>query len=57
LVDGQCPNHKKEPTKISEENYFFKLSKYSDKILSLINSNKIEIIPHFRKNEILSMLK
>ena len=57
LVDGQCPNHKKEHTKISEENYFFKLSKYSDKILSLINSNKIEIIPHFRKNEILSMLK
>ena len=57
LIDGQCPNHKKAPLKISEENYFFRLSKYSKKILDLLNSNKIEIIPNFRKNEIIKMLE
>jgi methionyl-tRNA synthetase len=29
LVDGKCPIHKKEPEKLEQENWFFKLSKYS----------------------------
>jgi len=32
LVDGNCPNHLKAPEKLSEENWFFRLSKYSDEI-------------------------
>ena len=54
LVEGKCPEHNKEPTKLSEEAYFFKLSKYKDKIIKFIRDY---IIPESRKNEILSRLK
>ena len=57
LIDGKCPNHQKEPEKIKEENYFFKLSKYSDQIREKIESDELEILPESRKNEILSMIK
>ncbi len=39
LVDGLCPRHKQEPTKISEENYFFALSKFEDRLLEHIEKN------------------
>ncbi|MBI5414350.1 methionine--tRNA ligase [Candidatus Peregrinibacteria bacterium] len=54
---GECPNHKRKPEMISEENYFFTLSKYSQKIADLIESNTLEIIPEFRKTEILNLAK
>lgn len=57
LIDGLCPEHKTKPSRVCEENYFFKLSKYSDKILSLIESNELLIIPETRRNEILSFIK
>lgn len=57
LVDGKCPNHMKEPEKVKEENYFFKLSKYTDEIREKIESSEIKIIPESRKNEILNVLK
>ena len=57
LIEWKCQIHKKEPVKISEENYFFKLSKYSDQILDLLKSDKLKIIPSFRKNEIMKMLE
>jgi methionyl-tRNA synthetase len=49
--------HKKEPVIIAEENYFFKLSKYSDQILDLLKTDKLKIVPSFRKNEIMKMLE
>jgi methionyl-tRNA synthetase len=54
LVEGKCPEHNKEPTKLSEEAYFFKLSKYKNKIIKFIENY---ITPESRKNEILSRLK
>jgi len=57
LVDGKCMIHKKEPEKIEEENYFFKLSKYSEQIQEAIESGKVNIIPEGRKNEMLSFIK
>ena len=54
LVDGKCPEHNKVPEKISEEAYFFKLSKYEDKIIKFV---KNYIIPESKKNEILTRLK
>jgi len=57
LVDGKCPNHQKAPEKIKEENYFFKLSKYSKIIQEKIESGKLEILPESRKNEILNVIK
>ncbi len=57
LVSGKCPIHKKRPEVIEEENYFFKLSKYSKKIKEAIEKDKVRIIPQTRKNEILSFVK
>ncbi len=55
LVDGKCPNHLKEPEKLKEENYFFKLSKYSDQIKDLIESDTLKIYPEGRRNEMLAL--
>jgi len=57
LVDGKCPLHKKEPKKIIEENYFFKLSKYQDQILNHIEKNPEFIQPKSRRNEVISFIK
>ena len=57
LKDGKCRIHQKEPEVIEEENYFFRLSKYTKKIEELLKKDKIKIIPESRKNEMLSFLK
>ncbi|MGC9309076.1 MAG: methionine--tRNA ligase [Candidatus Nanoarchaeia archaeon] len=54
LVDGKCPEHHTKPEWMSEDAYFFKLSKYKDKIIKFI---KTYIIPESKKNEILSRLE
>jgi methionyl-tRNA synthetase len=56
LIDGKCPDHGTVPEKISEKNYFFRLSKYSEQIADLIRSDTLRITPVTRKNEILSVL-
>jgi methionyl-tRNA synthetase len=58
LVDGKCPNHPNlVPEKISEENYFFNLSKYSKKIIELIKKDELKITPLRAKNDFLSLIK
>ncbi len=57
LVDGKCPDHQKAPEKVTEENYFFKLSNYQEKLLKLIESNELQIAPISKKNEIVSFIK
>lgn len=58
LVDGKCPDHPtKQIEKISEENYFFKLSKYSNEIKKRINSGKLVIYPEKSKKDFLSLVK
>tara|TARA_Y100000310_G_scaffold159627_1_gene159256 strand:+ start:19464 stop:20939 length:1476 start_codon:yes stop_codon:yes gene_type:complete len=57
LVNNCCPLHKKPPKQISEENYFFKLSKYQNKILKHIENDPDFIQPKSRRNEVLSFLK
>ena len=55
---GECPEHPgKKLEEIEEENYFFRLSKYQEKLLDLIVSNAYQIIPQNRKNEVLSFLQ
>ena len=54
LVDGKCVEHDKEPEWMSEEAYFFKLSKYKDRILKFAEKY---IVPDSKKNEIVSRLK
>ena len=55
--DGCCPIHKKKPEVVSEENYFFKLTKYKDAILNHIKQNPDFIIPSFRANEVINQLE
>lgn len=54
LIDDKCPEHDKKPDWISEDAYFFKLSKYRNKILKFIDDY---IVPNSRKNEIITRLK
>ena len=55
---GQCFEHPGKPLEeVSEENYFFKLSRYEAKIKELIEKDELLIIPASRKNEILGFLK
>lgn len=56
LEDGKCPSHGIEPQRLSEENYFFKLSKYTTDIKELIENDRIQITPHSRKAEVLAFL-
>ena len=58
LVDGKfCEEHpNQELETVEEKNYFFKLSKYKDKLLDLINSGDLEILPIGKKNEIVSFI-
>jgi len=55
---GECFEHPgKKLEKVSEINYFFKLSKYQKKLIDLIFKDELKIYPEFRKNEVLSFLK
>ena len=51
-----CPIHKKELEKIKEESYFFKLSKYQDKLIKNISKDNL-VWPLKKQNEILNRLK
>jgi len=57
LIDGKCPEHGTAPEIVEEENYFFRLSKYQNQLIELIESGKLQIFPDFRKNEMLSFLR
>ena len=57
LENGLCPFHKKTPRKITEENYFFRLSKYQEFLIDYIEKNYDFIKPESRRNEVLSFVK
>ena len=52
---GVCPNHNRKYEKIKEENYFFKLTAFSDQIKKAIDDGSFRIVPASRKAEILSV--
>jgi len=57
LIEGVCPEHRVAPEEVEEENYFFKLSNYQDRLLKLIESNELKITPASRKNETLEFIR
>ncbi len=58
LVNGRCGNDPNiEIEKISEENYFFKLSKYSKEIIELVKKDELKIFPEQWKNDFLGLVK
>lgn len=54
--NGICPAHKRPYDKIEEENYFFKLSNYTEQILKAINDNTFRVVPDTKRNEVLALL-
>ncbi len=58
LVGGRCPLHLSlVPEWLEEENYFFALSKYSDRLLAHINEHPDFIVPQVRRSEVLGMIR
>ncbi len=54
LVDGKCPDCGREVKKAKEEAYFFKMSKYADRLLEYYNEHPEFITPLSRKNEMVN---
>jgi methionyl-tRNA synthetase len=54
---GVCPDHNRPYEKIEEENYFFRLSKYTAQVKEAIVSNKFVVTPKAKRNEILSVIE
>ena len=54
LVDGKCPDCGREVKKAKEEAYFFKMSKYADRLIEHINTHPEFIQPVSRKNEMMN---
>jgi methionyl-tRNA synthetase len=57
VVTGNCPDCKRPVERITEENYFFLMSKYQERLLKYIDENPYYILPETRKNEVLGFLK
>ncbi len=57
LVDGKCPDHKIEPERIKEANYFFKMSRYQEWLQNYINDNPDFIRPERYQKEVLAFLR
>mgnify|MGYP004564116779 FL=1 len=54
LVDGKCPDCGREVNEVSEEAYFFRLSKYQDRLVKFYDEHPTFIEPESRKNEMLN---
>ena len=57
LINGDCPVHKKKVENIKEETFFFKLSKYEDKLLKHYENNPDFLSPKHRSKEIINFAK
>lgn len=56
-TNGICPDHQAPYQQVSEDNYFFKTSAFTDAIRTALNDGTMEIIPEFRKKEFLELIK
>jgi methionyl-tRNA synthetase len=55
--NGICPDHNQSYQRLSEDNYYFKASAFSDRIKEAINNGEMQIVPEFRKKEFLELIK
>jgi methionyl-tRNA synthetase len=56
LPDGRCPEHQTVPRQVSEENWFFRLSRYAGPLREAITSGRLRITPAGRRNEVLAFI-
>jgi methionyl-tRNA synthetase len=57
LVDGKCPIHGIPVERVSEENYFFKLSAFQDRLLAHYSEHPEAVQPEIRLNEVLGLIR
>ncbi len=57
LVDGMCPIHGRPVERVTEENYFFRLSAYGDRLLEHYERTPSAVEPETRRNEVLSLIR
>jgi methionyl-tRNA synthetase len=57
LVDGNCPVHGRPVEHVVEENYFFKLSRYGDRLLEHYAQHPDAVQPDYRMNEVLGFIR
>jgi len=57
LIEGKCPIHNRKAERVAQECYFFRMSKYREKLIDSIKRNPDFIQPESRRNEILNRLK
>lgn len=55
--NGACPDHQRPYEKLSEENYYLKASQFSEQIRTAVETDKLRIVPEFRKREFLDLIK
>lgn len=57
LVNGRCPNHPNiDPIMLEEENYFFRFSKYADRLLEYLSRENV-VVPDWRREEAINFVK
>lgn len=57
LVEGLCPVHGRPVERFAEENYFFRLSAYADRLLEHYERTPSAVEPETRRNEVLSLIR
>ncbi|HEV2371515.1 MAG TPA: methionine--tRNA ligase [Streptosporangiaceae bacterium] len=57
LDGGCCPEHGTAPEPVAEENWFFRLSRYGDRLRNLISGGELRIEPAERRNEVLGFIR
>ncbi len=53
---GTCPDHNRSYDKLEEDNYFFRLSDFTERVAEAISTDEVRIIPEYRKKEILNLV-
>ncbi len=56
-TNGVCPDHQKPYERLTEKNYYLRMSDFKDEIREQIESGKMRILPEFRKQEMLHLLE
>jgi methionyl-tRNA synthetase len=57
LVGGLCPEHREPPERVAERNWFFRLSRYQEELLELVESGRLRVEPEHRREEVLGFIR
>ncbi len=57
LVGGVCPEHLAEPEPVRERNWFFRLSRYGDRLLDELRTGRLRVVPESRLNEVTGFIR